>query len=60
MIVYLNNGVVLEKINNHGNGIRLDHRFYIPDMTEQGWDNLDELDRMEKHATYRDFFGTLD
>jgi hypothetical protein len=37
--------------NNHGSGIRLDHRFYIPDMTEQDWDNLDELDRMEKHAT---------
>ncbi len=37
--------------NNHGSGIRLDMRFYIPDLTQQDWANMDALDRMDKTAT---------
>lgn len=37
--------------NNHGSGIRLDMRFYIPDLVEEDWNNLDELDRMAKQAS---------
>ena len=32
--------------NNQGSGIRLDNRFYIPDGTDEQWNDLKELDRM--------------
>ena len=32
--------------NNQGSGIRLDNRFYIPDGTDEDWNNLIALDKM--------------
>ena len=38
--------------NNQGSGIRLDNRFYIPDGTDEDWNNLIALDKMAgKKAT---------
>ena len=36
--------------NNRGSAIWLDNRFYIPDDTESAWNDLDNLDEMNKTA----------
>jgi len=36
--------------NNTGSGIWLDNRYYIPDDTQDSWEDLDSLDKLDKSA----------
>ena len=36
--------------NNRGSAIWIDNRYYIPDDTQDSWDDLDSLDKLKKRA----------
>ena len=36
--------------NNRGSAIWIDNRYYIPDDTQDSWDDLDSLDKLKKSA----------